>query len=133
VREQVNDGFERLGRAPGTAREIQDQRLFAHSAKSSTERCQRSLFGTFETHAFRHAFEKAGTDGAGGFWSDVTRGDARSACRGHQPGFPGQADDCFFNRRLMVGYDFSCDYGEFFLLKNFCYGGPGEIGALAAG
>jgi hypothetical protein len=133
MREQINNGFERLGRAAGTSREIQDQGFFAHSAKCPAEGCHGRFPGAFEAHAFRDAFEQAGADSAGGFGGDVAFGDSGSAGGRDQPGLAGEANDGLLNGGLIVGNDFSRDYRKLLPLEDFRDRGSGEVGAFAAG
>src|SRR3569832_673207 len=75
VSEQIDDGFERIACAVGTAGQVQDDTLPADAAQPATEYCEASFLPSGRTHQFRDTVNEAIADFACGFGRDVTRGD----------------------------------------------------------
>src|SRR5580692_46176 len=109
---QLCYGFQRLHRAGGATRQIQDKGTASHAAHTATQRGEWSLLEAFTPHALRYPVEQLVTNRHGGFRRYIAGGNPGSAGGHDESDLACQANQQVLNWDGIVGNYFSRGDGK---------------------
>src|ERR1700758_2746542 len=110
MRNQIGHSFKRFDRAIGTAWQIQDQSLAAHSADSATERRERCFLRAFKAHPLGNPIDETFANGFGSFRSYVALRDSRSSGGHDESRLQSKMNQGILNLHGIVLYDSRSHY-----------------------
>src|SRR5208282_6519267 len=127
MRNQASHGLKRFNCPSRTPRQVENQRLPAHSADPAAQCSKLSLFEAFTPHSLSHAVDQPLANRRGRFGRNISRSDSRSSGGHNQTNSTSQLNERVLNLDQLVRNNFVRCNRESKFLQELRHGWSGEI------